>query len=981
MSLHRRKLFIIGLLSLAGLLIANICFSSSGGISGLVIDKETGLPIEDVVIVRSWNKVTSTPAGRVSTLLDFQETNTDREGKFILSTKILPSVVVPFVTWIEENRLIAYKPGYKFYAEDSKKPIIELEKVAETYYFRYEQLQEASGNYEVDESITDLLKEVIDLDEAFIRRLPKFLPGVFYISGSINDMDFDKDGNIYLVDNHRIQKITKEGELLKIGGEIYFQITSNFKPIDIEFDKEGNLYAFAPRESQKINLTERYKKEALERSPIQYYGIPFKTPLFLRNQKKPKFADIYVKAEIVKNDSLFIMIPESKEIESYDLDWNKRCEYSVEKDYFKFIDIASDLNGYIYLLYSNQEKDGIAYRHQNGILKLDQNCNPVSNNILDLDSTQLKSLEPASNGNMIIAAKDRFYIYNRNYQLLSTENLMDKELGEIDIHRIKIDRQSEHLYLIDKKYNRILKYNLKNKELVNRKESPLKDSLDLTIKTKRMTSPMSGIAITKPPIPTVGMGSGHPPRSQGISNEFNKREKIKEELLVIGRTKSADRVITVLNDKDPVRRSSAAWALGEIKDQKAVNPLINVLKDKDSLVKRMSVEALGKLKNPNAVNPLIAIAMDKNNEYFLRRNAVKALGEIADTKAAAPLITLLKENHYTAPISKGLDNEFRVEIIRSLGEIKNVEAVQPLIALINNEDPFLSRQVAVALGKLGDPRAIDLLIGILKNNKDSLVQREAAEALAKIGKPSAKPLIGILNDDNYFARGYASFALGEIRETSAVEPLIHVLKDKNLLVRAYAAEALGKIGDERAINGLVEALKDKEPGVRENALLSLQKIGPSAIQPLIKALHEKNLQLRLDIIAALGGIGKPSVIPLINLLKDNDLGIRMIANWFLEKKGDECIELLLGALRDNDLEIRYRIIDILGKIKNPQAVEPLIIALKDNSAVVRWKAAEALGKIKDPKAIEALKIASQDNDQFVRKGATWAIGTLHNLHQ
>lgn len=980
MSLHRRKIFIIGLLSLAGLLITNFCFSSSGGISGLVIDKETGLPIEDVVIVRSWDKVTSTPAGRVSALLDFQETNTNREGKFIFTTKILPSIVVPFVTWIEENQLIAYKPGYKFYTEDSKKPIIELEKVPETYYLRYEELQEASGNYEVDKYKTDLFRELIDLDEAFIKNLPKFLTGVFSIHGSISDMDFDKDGNIYIVDNQRIMKITKEGELLRIGGEIYFQITSNIKPIDIEFDEEGDLYAFAARESQKINFTEKSIKQAMERLSIQYYGGPLKTPLFAKKEKKPKFADTYVKAEIVQNDKLFMIIPEGNELESYDLDGNKRCQYSREKDYFKFIDIASDRNGYLYILYSNHEKDGMVYRNQNGIFKLDQNCKLISNNTLDLDSKEVKSIEPANNGDMIIAAKDSFYIYNKNYQLLSRENLMDKELGQIDIHRIKIDKKSEYLYLIDKKYSRILKYNLITKEFDKRKEDSSIDSINLTTKTKRMKSPIPAIASSEHPIPPAGMSSEHPVRNQGINNEFKKKETIKEELLKIGRTKSIDHVMAVLNDKDSVRRSSAAWTLGEIKDQRAVKPLINALKDEDLIVRRMSAEALGKLKNPKAVSSLIAIAMEKNSEYFLRRNAVKALSEIADAEAADPLITLLKENnHFTYPISKRSDDEFRVEIIRALGEIKNVKAVQPLIVLLNDDDLFISRNVAVALGKLEDPMAIDPLITILKHNKDSLVQREAAEALAKIGKPSAKPLIGVLNDDNYFVRGYASFALGEIRETSAVEPLIHILNDKNDLVRAYAAEALGKIKDERAMNALVAALKDKHPGVRENASLSLQKIGPSAVQPLIKALHEKNLQMRLDIIATLGEIGEPSIRPLINLLKDDNLIVRMIAKWILEKKGSKSIELLLEALRDNDLEIRYRIIEILGKIKHPQAVEPLIIALKDNSVVVRWKAAEALGKIKDPKAIEALKIASQDNDQFVHKGATWALGSLQKL--
>ena len=56
-------------------------------------------------------------------------------------------------------------------------------------------------------------------------------------------------------------------------------------------------------------------------------------------------------------------------------------------------------------------------------------------------------------------------------------------------------------------------------------------------------------------------------------------------------------------------------------------------------------------------------------------------------------------------------------------------------------------------------------------------------------------------------RGSASIALGQIGDARAVEPLIVALKDKKLDVRTRAARALVQIGDARAVHQLAEFSK------------------------------------------------------------------------------------------------------------------------------------------------------------------------------
>jgi len=58
----------------------------------------------------------------------------------------------------------------------------------------------------------------------------------------------------------------------------------------------------------------------------------------------------------------------------------------------------------------------------------------------------------------------------------------------------------------------------------------------------------------------------------------------------------------------------------------------------------------------------------------------------------------------------------------------------------------------------------------------------------------------------------AALALGKIGDSRAVEPLIWALRDKNEPVRRCAAEALGKIKDDRAVEPLIRALKEQRLG-------------------------------------------------------------------------------------------------------------------------------------------------------------------------
>jgi len=68
-------------------------------------------------------------------------------------------------------------------------------------------------------------------------------------------------------------------------------------------------------------------------------------------------------------------------------------------------------------------------------------------------------------------------------------------------------------------------------------------------------------------------------------------------------------------------------------------------------------------------------------------------------------------------------------------------------------------------------------------------------------------------------------ALGKIGDKRAVEPLINVLRiEVDYVTRTCAAWALGEIGDARAVEALTEALNDEEKDVRQAARYALKQI-------------------------------------------------------------------------------------------------------------------------------------------------------------
>ena len=173
-------------------------------------------------------------------------------------------------------------------------------------------------------------------------------------------------------------------------------------------------------------------------------------------------------------------------------------------------------------------------------------------------------------------------------------------------------------------------------------------------------------------------------------------------------------------------RRKAVTALGRLGEHSAVKPLIRVLqKDKYPTVRGAAARALGELGRSRAVTPLIdAMLLEKSIE--VRVWAAWALGRIGDPVAVNPLITALRTIHAVTPQTRDAWLESRTRYLRAR-ELGIRHTLKPRSVNLAG----VRRSAALALGRLGDQRAIDPLIYAMRNDASMEVRLSAAQALGE----------------------------------------------------------------------------------------------------------------------------------------------------------------------------------------------------------------------------------------------------------
>ncbi|MGR3293859.1 MAG: HEAT repeat domain-containing protein [Candidatus Scalindua sp.] len=307
-------------------------------------------------------------------------------------------------------------------------------------------------------------------------------------------------------------------------------------------------------------------------------------------------------------------------------------------------------------------------------------------------------------------------------------------------------------------------------------------------------------------------------------------------------------------------------------------------------------------------------------------------GDPGPSRIAALIFSTLPANVAVPQLVKRLD--YKKPLTRFFPKIKI------RIPFINNEiqdkgdllhAAIVQKNIVWALGLIKNKSAVGPLIKRLET-ADSDLKREIILALKMIGNKQAVPVLKeiLLKDKNPNVRSDAAKALGSIDNTDSAYTLMRAMKtDETWLVKGSCAKALGKRGDNRAAKDLKRLLNTDA--------------GEDASWARDRAAW------------ALSEIGMGGIEALVSSLGASGTSTRRRASWVLINIGDPAVPYLLLALKEVSSLARKRAAMVLGWIGNKKSVLPLTWALADKNPEVRKMAIWALGKIGEDKATTALE--------------------------
>jgi HEAT repeat protein len=206
--------------------------------------------------------------------------------------------------------------------------------------------------------------------------------------------------------------------------------------------------------------------------------------------------------------------------------------------------------------------------------------------------------------------------------------------------------------------------------------------------------------------------------------------------------------LAALHHRKGWQRATAAYRLGDMASNDAVEPLIAALDDEDRDVRAAAARSLGRLQAPRAVEPLLATLVGRQIPEAIIRWALLQIGETAlprlreiadrgepeERAGAVQMIGLLGDATDAAvakPRLRDTSAAVREQAAFALGRLGRAADVAGLLQALDDRVPSVRTAAADSLGRLRDERAIPALLEHARRDRFEPA-RAAAQALAQL---------------------------------------------------------------------------------------------------------------------------------------------------------------------------------------------------------------------------------------------------------
>ena len=470
-------------------------------------------------------------------------------------------------------------------------------------------------------------------------------------------------------------------------------------------------------------------------------------------------------------------------------------------------------------------------------------------------------------------------------------------------------------------------------------------------------------------------------KALGEEDNAGLRNSATEVLIRIGAPAVPD-LFSVLKDGDKDERKIAADILGDVADQRALEPLLATLKDPDENVRAAAAESLGMLGDSSVIERLVETlrddglvvqlscldALDRLNAEVptnillnfmgvgpLRPHLYRLMGNLRDKSVVPRLLEGLQARGRGERAAAALalvrqyrmaDKRARVEIRVAVARAASDQVISNLRGLLNSSVAEEQEGAVSVLGWTGRP---DVVGDLIRAASDEGLREPVREAILAIGPKSSEQLSGLLDELGRSEKVLALDVLGHFGQPAALSRIIDLCLSSDTDVAEAAQRSLGKIGSPSVISTLTELITRESHDPPKGAVASLVLLGAKFHDQVLDAVRP--------------------------MLDESSSGLRATAAEVIcgiaHKTDLEEVNRLVG---DEDPEVRVAAVRSLGRVGGDEAVEKLQVALTDESPQVRGEAARALGNRDTSEAKKALKIALRDGDPWVVRESLVALG-------
>ncbi len=271
---------------------------------------------------------------------------------------------------------------------------------------------------------------------------------------------------------------------------------------------------------------------------------------------------------------------------------------------------------------------------------------------------------------------------------------------------------------------------------------------------------------------------------------------------------------------------------------------------------------------------------------------------------------------------------------------------------LGERDTLVRQAVVRSLGRLQDPRGLDLLRDLL-NEPDTTIQADAI------------------------------FSVGLIGDTAGVSLLVRLVRDQRTLTQTAWLElvtAMARLGGAEAVRfiGDVLAEADRNPALAERGALESWRLGQRApVSALLPLLGDSREGMRYAAAYSLARLRAPAAAPrFLEGLRDPSTLVRSTAARALTRtyadsarlSHDQVADLLLRAIGDPDPGVRIQALRSLATLRLPRTAGRVLVLLEDPVPNVQVQAAQALGEIGGEETGAALqRLATGDKGAWARR--------------